>query len=45
MESEFFGHKSGSFTGAVADKKGLFQAPRAARCSWTKSRTCRCTCR
>ncbi|WP_201554991.1 sigma-54-dependent transcriptional regulator [Psychrobacter sp. 72-O-c] len=25
MESEFFGHKKGSFTGAVADKKGLFQ--------------------
>ncbi len=26
MESEFFGHRKGSFTGAVADKKGLFQA-------------------
>ncbi len=26
MESEFFGHKKGSFTGAVADKMGLFQA-------------------
>lgn len=26
MESEFFGHKKGSFTGAVNDKKGLFQA-------------------
>ena len=26
MESEFFGHKKGSFTGAVADKPGLFQA-------------------
>jgi two-component system, NtrC family, response regulator PilR len=26
MESEFFGHKRGSFTGAVADKDGLFQA-------------------
>ena len=25
MESEFFGHKKGSFTGAVSDKKGLFQ--------------------
>ena len=25
MESEFFGHKKGSFTGAVADKTGLFQ--------------------
>jgi two-component system response regulator PilR (NtrC family) len=26
MESEFFGHKKGSFTGAVADKPGLFRA-------------------
>ena len=26
MESEFFGHKKGSFTGAVNDKEGLFQA-------------------
>ena len=25
MESELFGHKKGSFTGAVSDKKGLFQ--------------------
>ncbi len=25
MESEFFGHKRGSFTGAIADKEGLFQ--------------------
>jgi two-component system response regulator PilR (NtrC family) len=26
MESEFFGHVKGSFTGATADKQGLFQA-------------------
>ncbi len=26
MESEFFGHRRGSFTGATADKEGLFQA-------------------
>lgn len=26
MESEFFGHKKGSFSGAVEDKPGLFQA-------------------
>jgi two-component system response regulator PilR (NtrC family) len=26
VESEFFGHKKGSFTGAVSDKPGLFQA-------------------
>ena len=25
MESEFFGHKKGSFTGALADKKGFFE--------------------
>ncbi|CAG1021888.1 Regulatory protein AtoC [Patescibacteria group bacterium] len=26
MESEFFGHRKGSFTGAHSDKQGLFQA-------------------
>jgi two-component system, NtrC family, response regulator PilR len=26
MESEFFGHKKGSFTGAITDKEGLFKA-------------------
>lgn len=26
VESEFFGHKKGAFTGAVSDKQGLFQA-------------------
>ncbi len=26
MESEFFGHRKGSFTGALQDKPGLFQA-------------------
>ena len=26
MESEFFGHRKGAFTGAVSDKQGLFQS-------------------
>ena len=26
MESEFFGHRKGSFTGAISDKDGLFQS-------------------
>ncbi|MGK0673856.1 MAG: sigma-54 dependent transcriptional regulator [Halothiobacillaceae bacterium] len=28
MESELFGHRKGSFTGATSDKQGLFQAAR-----------------
>ncbi len=28
MESEFFGHRKGSFTGATTDKTGLFEAAR-----------------
>lgn len=29
IESEFFGHKKGSFTGAVSDKKGFFEISHA----------------
>lgn len=29
MESEFFGHRKGSFSGAIEDKPGLFQAANA----------------
>jgi len=42
MESEFFGHKKGAFTGAAADHDGFFRARMAARCSSTRSPTCRC---
>jgi DNA-binding NtrC family response regulator len=45
LESELFGHRKGSFTGAVADKKGLFQEAMAARFSSTKSAPCRRCCR
>ena len=45
MESEFFGHRKGSFTGAVNDKAGWCRAPTAAPCFSTRSPTCRWPCR
>ena len=45
MESELFGHKRGSFTGAVIDKKGLIQSAEGVRFSWTRLPICPCTCK
>ena len=45
MESELFGHKRGSFTGAVATRRVWFRVPKVGRFSWTRSPICRCTCR
>jgi len=45
MESELFGHKKGSFTGATHDKKGLFEVADKARFFWTKSVSSACRSR
>jgi len=45
IESELFGHVRGSFTGAVADRKGLFRTADGGTVFLTRSATCRSPCR
>ena len=42
-DSQLFGHRRGSFTGAVADQPGCCEPRSAARCFSTKSAICRST--
>jgi DNA-binding NtrC family response regulator len=41
IESELFGHEKGAFTGATPAPPAASSRPRAARCSSTRSATCR----
>jgi hypothetical protein len=43
-DSQLFGHRRGSFTGAVHDQLGIIRSAGPARCSSTRSATCRSTC-
>ncbi len=42
VESELFGHEAGAFTGPSSAGSGGSSTRRAARCSSTRSRACRC---
>ena len=45
LEAELFGHERGAFTGANTLRRGRFEEAHGARCSWTRSATCRSSCR
>ena len=45
IESEFFGHRRGAFTGAVVDHVGLFDAAHGGTLLLEELEKCRHTCR
>ena len=45
VESEFFGHERGAFSGAIQGASAALNWQTAARCSWTRSAKYRMQCR